>query len=68
MSTAQRHVHRFLQPLRQPARHHRGAGAGAAGQGLAGPALVHPQAYVAGIQYLHVAGVHAPWKAAVMLD
>ena len=44
LAAARLHVHAAVQPAQPDAGHHRGAGAGAAGQRLAGAALVHAQA------------------------
>ena len=59
---------RAVQPAQADAGHHRGAGAGAAGQRLAGAALVHAQRDLRARQHLHEAGVDLARKAVVHLD
>jgi hypothetical protein len=47
----------LVEPAQAHAGHHRGAGAGAAGQRLAGIALVHAQRDMAAVQHLQEADV-----------
>ena len=62
------HPHRRLHQSAQDARDHRGAGAGAAGQGLARATFEHAQAHGVRIHHLQEAGIDARRKALVALD
>ena len=56
--------HRRVEQAARDAGDHRGAGAGAAGQRLAGAALPHAQRDAVAVEHLHVAGVDAVRESA----
>ena len=61
-------LHRRIEQPARDAGDHRGAGAGAAGERLAGAALPHAQRDAVAVEHLHVARVHPVGKARVDLD
>src|SRR6185437_12820985 len=68
LAAAHADVHLLVELAPAPPHRDRGAGAGAAGQRLTGPALIDSQANVRAIDDLHEAHVHAPGEAGMTLD